>query len=431
MNGLPPSTGVGLQSNRSVHDHQPVHDRRSSPVIPEQARQRGKLRGSKIGRLLHPQKKLPVRQPHQNQASVRQPTSTHIHNRSAQPAYAHSFLQPAMVNPCSAEGVLTTLGHYSHRGTEGSRQLYQRLISPDISYQEVRKLAWDYQAYLPPELNHAAKMAWASRKAMMELQVNQGVPASTLKQSLAQNLSQRSVPDMYIHQALKTIDVNHPGPVKRPSGPALDHTPSLSRAEAVRLQQNYGVTAIPVTLKGKPVAYLLTRAPDKPQDSVLLSCHGAAFEARPKVLKPDDMTIRFAAPKDRVLYSSSTGFAEAYAKGHARFNTDVSQLYNQNRREVTDYYLEGSINTTPEIAAARLSQLGDQQEAVNQFDFLLLDRNVKDLHFSDLLQAFRESGIHPKQMINHHCRPLSQQSPGFNVSHTFDARETRRFDSNG
>ena len=275
-------------------------------------------------------------------------------------------------------------------------------------------------------------MAWASRKAITELQLNPGMSDSHIKQSLKQNLRQRAVPEMYIQQALKTIDRNRPETGRPPlPGSALDHTPSLSRAEAVKLQQTYGVTAVPVTLRGKPVAYLLTRTPGKPKDNVLFSCHASAYEQRPKVLKPDNMTIRFVAPRDRILHSTTIGFADAVAKGHARFTTDASQLYAREKPQVTDYYLEGSINTTPETAAAKLFQLEQQGEAVNEFDFLLLDRNVRNLHFSDLMQAFRESGIHPGQMINHHCRPVSKHARGFDVASTINTSEQQRFTPDG
>ena len=220
-----------------------------------------------------------------------------------------------------------------------------------------------------------------------------------------------------------------PHPIHRPPGSALTHTPSLSKAEAVHLKETYGVTAVPITLRGKPVAYLFTRTPDKPKENVLLSCHGAAWENRPKVTKPDDMTIRFAAPKDKILYSSTTQFADAFASGHARFDADMSQLYRREKSDVTDYYLEGSINTTPEKAAAQLAKLDQQGGVVNEFDYLLLDRNVKDLHFSDLMEALKESGINPKQMINHHCRPMSQHSGGFNVMNTIDPRSQKKFTS--
>lgn len=478
MNGIPSSSGNSLQkSDIHLGEQSPVKHSRSSSA-PAQLPAAKKMRGSRIGKLLHPRKKLPA--PAVRRHDDNQPKPVRLKQRSILKVLAQSLLKPQPIQKNTAEGVLSSLGQYCLLGPQGGEQLYNRLTSPDISYQEVRKLAWDYQDNLPPELNQTAKIAWSVRKAMTELDANPDTPAASLKQSLTGYLRQRLVPEMFIHQAMRTIDFNRPDevsqppvqpvrnqpaarqnrhhhpvqqpvqqpiqkpvrqpahrpaqpagphPIHRPPGSALTHTPSLSKAEAVHLKEAYGVTAVPITLRGKPVAYLFTRTPDKPKENVLLSCHGAAWENRPKVTKPDDMTIRFAAPKDKILHSSTTQFADAFASGHTRFDADISQLYRREKADVTDYYLEGSINTTPEQAAAQLAKLDQRGGAVNEFDYLLLDRNVKNLHFSDLMEAMKESGIHPKQMINHHCRPMSRHSGGFNALNAIDPRSRKKFTS--
>lgn len=199
----------------------------------------------------------------------------------------------------------------------------------------------------------------------------------------------------------------------------LNHTPSLDAAQRVQLEKTYGVKTIPITIGGKEVAYLFTNSPDgKPRSRVLFSSHASGVENRPKFQKDIKTTMLFAGTRDNVLVSRTTKFAAGLAAGKASFN-DESQIYERIQREVTDYSLDGGIGTTPEKAAKQLAQFRDEG-AVNEFDYLLLDRNVKGMHMSDLMQALKAQGISHTQMVNHLCRPQTNQYGEFKVFETFD-----------
>ncbi len=208
----------------------------------------------------------------------------------------------------------------------------------------------------------------------------------------------------------------------------LNHTPSLNQTERVHLEQTYGVKTVPIKLQGKEIAYIFTTAPDgKPKDRVLLSCHASGRNNRPKFEKNLATTMLFAGTRDNVLNSRTVKFAEGLAAGKARFHDD-SQIYAKIQREVTDYSISGGIGTKPEMAAQQLA--GFREEGVvNDFDYLLLDRNAKGLHLSDLMQALQESGITHKQIINHLCRPQTSAAGNFQVLQTFDESEALNLSS--
>ncbi|WP_281645639.1 hypothetical protein [Parendozoicomonas sp. Alg238-R29] len=199
----------------------------------------------------------------------------------------------------------------------------------------------------------------------------------------------------------------------------LNHTPSLDATERVRLESEYGVKTIPIKIGGKEVAYIFTSSPDgKPKNRVFLSSHGQGWHERPKFQKNPATTMLFAGVRDNVLKSRTATFANGLASGRARFEDD-SQIYGRIQREVTDYALDGSISTQPAMAAQQLAKFRDEG-AVNDFDYLLIDRNVKGLHMSDLMQALQDAGITHTQMINHICRPQTDHAGIFSVRKTFE-----------
>ena len=179
MNGIPSSSGNSLhQGNVHLDEQRPVKRSGPSSSAPAQLTAAKKVRGSKVGKLLHPRKKLP---PAARRRDDNQPKPARLLQRGVQKAFAQCLLKPQPIQSNTAEGVLSNLGHYCLLGSAGGEQLYNRLTSSDISYQEVRKLAWDCQENLPPELNQAAKIAWSVRKAMTELEANPDTPAASLK----------------------------------------------------------------------------------------------------------------------------------------------------------------------------------------------------------------------------------------------------------
>lgn len=202
----------------------------------------------------------------------------------------------------------------------------------------------------------------------------------------------------------------------------LSHTPSLNETQRVELKQAYGVTTVPIKLNGKEIAYLFTSSPDgKPKDRVLFSCHASGRNNRPKFQKDLSTTMLFAGTRNNILTSRTQLFAEGLAAGKARF-TDDSQIYSRLQTEVTDYTIKGGIRTHPEDAARQLAEFR-KQDVVNDFDYLLLDRNAQGLHMSDLMQALKESGISHRQMVNHLCRPQSSDAGKFRVLDTLDDTE--------
>ena len=382
-------------------------------------------------RVADPVKQLPVSDLQQGEKPSR---NTRLQDRLTEPAVAQNQLNPSTETPVTAKALLSTLGKYSHRGEQGGSEIYRKLFNPDIPYSEVKKLAWQYQKKLPLELDMPIKAAWASRKAMDVEKNNPDLSKQELKQTLINDLKQKNIPNRLINQAVKTIDPDDSSftPVKKASRrrrSAFNHTPSMTQAKMDEIQKKYNVTVIPLLIDGKPVAYRLTRTPDNPKETVMLSCHAGAWGQRPKTTKPDDMLIRFAAPRKTVLRSRTVGFGEAFGKGQARFKSDPSQLYNRDHNKVTDYYLGGDINCKPEDAARLLAKLDQSSKTVNPFDIVLLDRNVSNLHFSDVLQALKESGNSPKQLINHCCRAVgNDHSRHFEPNKDFSQR-AKRFSS--
>ncbi|PJE80722.1 hypothetical protein CI610_00272 [invertebrate metagenome] len=201
----------------------------------------------------------------------------------------------------------------------------------------------------------------------------------------------------------------------------LNNPPSLSVQEQDHLASLYGVRTIPVMINGKEIGYMLTtRSTDEePPETLLFSSHASGKENREKFKNPGFDNIFFATPRNKILRSRTILFAQKLAEGHARF-PDESQIYSQ-QQYITDYKISGGINTQPDQAAKQLHQMRTQPENVtNHFDFLLLDRNVRGLHFSDLLNAMHNSGLHYDRMVCHMCRPQDANAPYYDVSDSYE-----------
>ncbi|MGL5178712.1 MAG: hypothetical protein ACRC8N_11400, partial [Aeromonas veronii] len=119
-----------------------------------------------------------------------------------------------------------------------------------------------------------------------------------------------------------------------------------------------------------------------------------------------------------VLVSNTMAFAEKLKDGLVGFH-DESQIYGTLSREATNYRLDGGIRTQPEQAAELIGRM-NRNGAEQPFDFVLLNREAKGVHFADLLQGFQDTvGWLPDQLVCHFCRPQDENKGRFNVSNNY------------
>ena len=196
---------------------------------------------------------------------------------------------------------------------------------------------------------------------------------------------------------------------------------NLPPAEIARLEQTYGVNIQPISIDGKEIAYLFGSVNRQQGDnhSVLFSSHGGARGEHKTFQKPEGLELKFASTTNNTLVSRTMGFAEKLKDGHVELKED-SQIYASFSRQATDYKLSGGIGTQPEQAAQFIGEM-NRGESVESFDFLLLNREAKGVHFSDVIQALKDT-CGPSvqdQLICHFCRPKDDDAGKFNVRNNY------------
>lgn len=196
---------------------------------------------------------------------------------------------------------------------------------------------------------------------------------------------------------------------------------NLPLNEIKRLETLYNVSVLPIRIKGKEIAYLFRTADHqtKPNQKVLISAHGSARGEQITFEKPDNLELDFASTTNNVLVSCTLAFAEKLNQGKVAFEED-SQIYNSSHCEATDYRLTGGIRTNPEDVA-RFIDNNIRLKKEQSFDFVLLNREAKGIHFSDLIQALKDSSgpQAPNQLVCHFCRPKDESAGKFDVKKNY------------
>ncbi|NOH72233.1 hypothetical protein F0225_12925 [Vibrio pectenicida] len=196
---------------------------------------------------------------------------------------------------------------------------------------------------------------------------------------------------------------------------------NLPSKEIRRLESLHSVSVLPIRIGGKEIAYLFRRSDrqNEPNHKVLISAHGSAKGEQRTFEKPDNLELDFASTTNNVLVSNTMAFAEKLQQGKVVFEEE-SQIYDSSNSEATDYRLTGGIGTMPEDVAKFIGKI-DRVNAKHRFDFVLLNREAKGVHFSDLIQALKDScgSQSPDQLICHFCRPKDESAGKFNVKNNY------------
>lgn len=191
---------------------------------------------------------------------------------------------------------------------------------------------------------------------------------------------------------------------------------NLPETTRVALEQQHQIAITPITINGKEIAYLFSGQQELSR-SVLFSSHGSGINEG-TFTKPAGIEFDFASTRNNVLVSNTMAFAEKLKDGLVGFKEE-SQIYDSLSREATNYRLDGGIRTQPEQAAELIGRM-NRQGAQQPFDFVLLNREAKGVHFADLLQGFKDTlGWLPDQLVCHFCRPQDENKGKFNVSNNY------------
>jgi hypothetical protein len=191
---------------------------------------------------------------------------------------------------------------------------------------------------------------------------------------------------------------------------------NLPETARVALERQHQIAITPITINGKEIAYLFS-GQQQLNRNVLFSSHGSGINAS-TFTKPEGIEFDFASTRNNVLVSNTMAFAEKLKDGLVGFH-DESQIYDTLSREATNYRLDGGIRTRPEQAAELIGRM-NRNGAEQPFDFVLLNREAKGVHFADLLQGFKDTvGWLPDQLVCHFCRPQDENKGHFNVSNNY------------
>lgn len=191
---------------------------------------------------------------------------------------------------------------------------------------------------------------------------------------------------------------------------------NLPEATRVSLERQHQIAITPITINCKEIAYLFS-GQQQLNRNVLFSSHGSGINEG-TFIKPEGIEFDFASTRNNVLVSNTMAFAEKLKDGLVGFH-DESQIYGTLSREATNYRLDGGIRTQPEQAAELIGRM-NRNGAKQPFDFVLLNREAKGVHFADLLQGFQDTvGWLPDQLVCHFCRPQDENKGRFNVSNNY------------
>lgn len=191
---------------------------------------------------------------------------------------------------------------------------------------------------------------------------------------------------------------------------------NLPDAARVSLERQHQIAITPITINGKEIAYLFS-GQQQLNRNVLFSSHGSGVNEG-TFTKPEGIEFDFASTRNNVLVSNTMAFAEKLKDGLVAFKEE-SQIYDTLSREATNYRLDGGIRTQPEQAAELIGRM-NRNGADQPFDFVLLNREAKGVHFADLLQGFKDTlGWLPDQLVCHFCRPQDENKGRFNVSNNY------------
>lgn len=191
---------------------------------------------------------------------------------------------------------------------------------------------------------------------------------------------------------------------------------NLPEAARASLERQHQIAITPITINGKEIAYLFS-GQQQLNRNVLFSSHGSGVNEG-TFTKPEGIEFDFASTRNNVLVSNTMAFAEKLKDDLVAFR-DESQIYGTLSREATNYRLDGGIRTQPEQAAELIGRM-NRDGAAQPFDFVLLNREAKGVHFADLLQGFKDTlGWLPDQLVCHFCRPQDENKGRFNVNNNY------------
>lgn len=194
---------------------------------------------------------------------------------------------------------------------------------------------------------------------------------------------------------------------------------NLSSIARKKLENKHQIAITPVKLNGKEIAYIFSNQ-HQYSNTFFLSAHAGGDNVG-TFTKPDGIEFNFVAPSNHLLQSNTMLFAEKYKKNEVLFKED-SQIYASPHREATNYSLNGNIHTQPEQVANFIGKMNPEVGG-QRFDFVLLNREARGVHFTDLIQGLKDTlDWMPERLICHFCRRQNKNVKIFPASNNYTDR---------
>lgn len=187
---------------------------------------------------------------------------------------------------------------------------------------------------------------------------------------------------------------------------------NLPQAARLELMARYNIDITPVILDGKEIAYVF-HAKGKYRPTMMFSSHGNGTEGR-TFTKPGGVECQFATPDNTVMASRTMEYARRLRDGQIAIAEE--QIYvSPPRLNSTNYALDGGIGTQPQDVAQLIGEM-NRDGAARPFDFVLLNREAKNVYFADLMTGLQQT-MHrlPTTLIAHFCRPKNNYARVFDV----------------
>lgn len=187
---------------------------------------------------------------------------------------------------------------------------------------------------------------------------------------------------------------------------------NLPEAARLELMARHNIDITPVMLDGKEIAYVF-HGKGKYNPTMMLSSHGSGTEGR-TFTKPGGVEFQFATPDNTVMSSRTMEYARRLKDKQIAIADD--QIYmSAPRLNSTNYSLDGGIGTQPQDVAQLIGEI-NRDGAARPFDFVLLNREAKNVYFADLLTGLQQTMLRlPTTLVAHFCRPKDNNAPVFDV----------------
>ncbi|MYM38778.1 hypothetical protein [Duganella qianjiadongensis] len=187
---------------------------------------------------------------------------------------------------------------------------------------------------------------------------------------------------------------------------------NLPEAARLELMARHNIDITPVILDGKEIAYVF-HGKGKYNPTMMLSSHGNGREGR-TFTKPGGVEFQFATPDNTVMSSRTMEYAKRLKDKQIAIADD--QIYmSAPRLNSTNYSLDGGIGTQPQDVAQLIGEI-NRDGAARPFDFVLLNREAKNVYFADLMTGLQQTMNRlPTTLVAHFCRPKDDNAPVFDV----------------